>query len=273
MSFDFNNVLSSFIKFPVMDAFLPSKDMAKALQFIQQISKFRVDNGESGSGLELDFTKGISELLANGQNIEKILSGQMSPIQAINMLTAAGDNAFKNALRSKDPINRSIYSNDSTKFARDPKTGYIYHEKENRNGDKGQEDQSGDGSPVPTAKGPYIEGRYYGKNQQCASLTKYFCPQVGAASTWSKGQKVRGSSIPEGTPIATFNFNGKYGPPSSPGGQSGSSHTGIYLSQDGSGIKIFHQWSGSGGAKKQTIPWDHWSSSTLEAGDKYYTIT
>jgi hypothetical protein len=40
------------------------------------------------------------------------------------------------------------------------------------------------------------------------------------------------TDIAPGTPIATFNFNGAYGPPDSPGGESGVTHTGIYLRQD-----------------------------------------
>jgi hypothetical protein len=80
------------------------------------------------------------------------------------------------------------------------------------------------------------------------------------------------TDIAPGTPIATFNFDGAYGPPDSPGGASGVSHTGIYLGQDASGVQIFDQWSGSGGAQIHTIPWSSWSGGTAEAGSHYYTI-
>lgn len=68
-------------------------------------------------------------------------------------------------------------------------------------------------------------GHYLGKNPECASLTKALAPSVSAASTWQRGELVKGNdTIPVGTPIATFNFYGQkgtygYGPPGEPGGQ------------------------------------------------------
>src|ERR1700733_6858829 len=89
----------------------------------------------------------------------------------------------------------------------------------------------------------------------------------------SPGTGTPGSTpAPPGTPIPTFNFNGAYGPPDSPGGASGVSHTGIYLGQDSSGVQILDQWSGSGGASIHTIPWSSWGGSTAEAGSHYYVI-
>ena len=97
-----------------------------------------------------------------------------------------------------------------------------------------------------------------------------FDPGLGAASTWKKGGLVQGNSdLKPGTAIATFNFGGNYGPPSSPGGASGVSHTGIYLGQDASGVQILDQWNGSGGARTHTIPWNSWNGNSMEAGSKY----
>ena len=88
-----------------------------------------------------------------------------------------------------------------------------------------------------------------------------------------QGEQVEGATdIAPGTAIATFNFNGAYGPPDSPGGASGVSHTGIYLGQDSSGVQILDQWSGSGGASIHTIPWSSWGGNTDEAGSHYYVI-
>ena len=75
-----------------------------------------------------------------------------------------------------------------------------------------------------------------------------------------------------GTPIATFNFNGAYGPPDSPGGDYGVSHTGIYLGQDATGVQILDQYKNSGGASIHTIPWSAWGTNTAEGGSRYYTI-
>ena len=110
-------------------------------------------------------------------------------------------------------------------------------------------------------------------NEQCVSLTRDFDSSLPPSSQWQQGELVEGATdIAPGTPIATFNFNGAYGPPDSPGGESGVSHTGIYLGQDASGVQILDQWSGSGGASIHTIPWSSWGGNTAEAGSHYYTI-
>ena len=116
-------------------------------------------------------------------------------------------------------------------------------------------------------------GSYYGANEQCVSLTRDFDSSLAPSSQWQQGEQVEGATdIAPGTPIATFNFNGAYGPPDSPGGASGVSHTGIYLGQDASGVQILDQWSGSGGASIHTIPWSSWGGNTAEAGSHYYVI-
>ena len=116
-------------------------------------------------------------------------------------------------------------------------------------------------------------GSYYGANEQCVSLTRDFDSSLPPSSQWQQGEQVEGATdIAPGTPIATFNFNGAYGPPDSPGGASGVSHTGIYLGQDSSGVQILDQWSGSGGASIHTIPWSSWGGNTAEAGSHYYAI-
>ena len=82
-------------------------------------------------------------------------------------------------------------------------------------------------------------GSYYGANEQCVSLTRDFDSSLPPSSQWQQGELVEGATdIAPGTPIATFNFNGAYGPSDSPGGESGVSHTGIYLGQDSSGVQI-----------------------------------
>jgi hypothetical protein len=116
-------------------------------------------------------------------------------------------------------------------------------------------------------------GSYYGANEQCVSLTRDFDSALPPSSQWQQGELVEGATdIAPGTPIATFNSNGAYGPPDSPGGASGVSHTGIYLGQDSSGVQILDQWSGSGSASIHTIPWSSWGGNTAEAGSQYYVI-
>jgi hypothetical protein len=61
-------------------------------------------------------------------------------------------------------------------------------------------------------------GSYYGANEQCVSLTRDFDSSLPPSSQWQQGEQVEGATdIAPGTPIATFNFNGAYGPPDSPG--------------------------------------------------------
>ena len=128
-------------------------------------------------------------------------------------------------------------------------------------------------SPATLADYQQYVGSYYGANEQCVSLTRDFESSLAPSSQWQQGEQVEGATdIAPGTPIATFNFNGAYGPPDSPGGASGVSHTGIYLGQDASGVQILDQWSGSGGASIHTIPWSTWAGNTAEAGSHYYTI-
>jgi hypothetical protein len=147
-------------------------------------------------------------------------------------------------------------------------------------GTSGTQGSSGTGTPASTpasattlADYQQYVGSYYGANEQCVSLTRDFDSSLPPSSQWQQGELVEGATdIAPGTPIATFNFNGAYGPSDSPGGASGVSHTGIYLGQDASGVQILDQWSGSGGASIHTIPWSSWGGNTAEAGSHYYTI-
>jgi hypothetical protein len=105
------------------------------------------------------------------------------------------------------------------------------------------------------------------------SLTRDFDSSLPPSSQWQQGELVEGATdIAPGTPIATFNFDGAYGRTDSPGGESGISHTGIYLGLDASGVQILDQWSGSGGAQIHTIPWSSRGGNTAEAGGHDYKI-
>ena len=129
--------------------------------------------------------------------------------------------------------------------------------------------------PLSTLASDYQQyvGSYYGVDQQCVSLTRYFDPSLAPSSQWQQGELVQGATdIAVGTPIATFNFNGAYGPPAHPEGYYGVSHTGIYLGQDATGVQILDQFNNSGGASIHTIPWSAWGTNTAEGGSRYYTI-
>ena len=140
-------------------------------------------------------------------------------------------------------------------------------------GAQGSSGMGTQGSSATAADYQQYVGSYYGANEQCVSLTRDFDSSLPPSSQWQQGELVEGATdIAPGTPIATFNFDGAYGTPDSPGGASGVSHTGIYLGQDASGVQILDQWSGSGGASIHTIPWSSWGGNTAEAGSQYYAI-
>jgi hypothetical protein len=53
-------------------------------------------------------------------------------------------------------------------------------------------------------------GSFQGVDTECASLTKELSPGLGPTSSWKQGDLVQGNTnLQPGTPIATFNFDGK----------------------------------------------------------------
>jgi hypothetical protein len=79
-------------------------------------------------------------------------------------------------------------------------------------------------------------GRVVG-NGHCV---KFVQAAAGAPRTteWRPGAWVRGNkTIPAGTVIATFEADGTYTPETG-------NHAAVYVSQDGTGIRVYDQWSG-----------------------------
>ena len=58
-------------------------------------------------------------------------------------------------------------------------------------------------------------------------------------SEWSQGLQVKGSTLPTGTAIATFDPDGTYG-----NHTDGRSHAAIYAGQDAAGLQVWDQWLG-----------------------------
>jgi RHS repeat-associated protein len=94
----------------------------------------------------------------------------------------------------------------------------------------------------PIAHFPWpSSGRFYGVGQgptggqQCVALTRHFTG-LPCSDCWRAGPKVIGNTIPAGTPVATFNGNGRYP-------QSGNANSGIYVATyPGNRIVIIDQW-------------------------------
>ena len=95
--------------------------------------------------------------------------------------------------------------------------------------------------------------QYAGQNVgsgQCVALVQAGDPAVGLTRTWTAGEAVQGNTaLQPGTPIATFDANGKYG-----NHLDGSSHAAIYLGQDANGMRVMDQWVGHP-ASERVIPW------------------
>jgi hypothetical protein len=103
--------------------------------------------------------------------------------------------------------------------------------------------------PIPQYKGEVP--KQFGKNQQCASLSKHFAPNIGAASTWQFHDDV--GAIQPGAVIATTSY-GPNGHGGHPGGIEANKtwdgkshyHTGIALTKpnDQGEVLILEQFNG-----------------------------
>lgn len=206
--------------------------------------------------LSLNYQQNMGLSKEQADQLAKQVAGEMDQAQGTQE-----DKARQQALKmQQDPSKYGLTKDQAEKAATQSKN-------------YGDPNAPGRKTEVTAENASKYAGQYWGKNQECASLTKAFAPGVGPASTWKPGAQVQGNTdMKPGTPIATFNFNGNYGPSNSPGGASGVSHTGIYLGQNSTGVQILHQWNGSGGAKVTTIPWNSWNGNSMEGGSKYYAI-
>jgi hypothetical protein len=121
-------------------------------------------------------------------------------------------------------------------------------------GTSGTQGSSGTGASAATlADYQQYVGSYYGANEQCVSLTRDFDSSLPPSSQWQQGELVEGATdIAPGTPIATFNFNGAYGPPDSPGGESGVSIPAFILGRTRAAFRF--SISGRGPAARQSTP-------------------
>lgn len=82
--------------------------------------------------------------------------------------------------------------------------------------------------------------------KECVDLMKTF-GKAPAASQWTEGARVKGTStLRTGTAIATF-VNGKY--PNMPSGN----HAAFYLRQDAAGLWVIDQWRNSGSIRKRLL--------------------
>jgi hypothetical protein len=113
--------------------------------------------------------------------------------------------------------------------------------------------------PEIRAMGNAVLGKLYGDGE-CVALVREW---TGAPQTakWNKGAKVRGSKIPIGTAIATFNTQAKY-----------EGHAAIYQSQDDKGINVIDQWKGRAAGYRHIRFQAAKADRVSNDGDAYYVI-
>jgi hypothetical protein len=139
--------------------------------------------------------------------------------------------------------------------------------------DKAAADKKGKETSDKTKK-PIEKGKYYGKDQQCVSLSKYNDPSIGPASGWRAGDKITADNWQDhaGESVATMNHSvggqKSYDDAGLGGTEGNRTHTGVLSGWDNSagGPILTDQYKGSGGAM----------TSTYGSGSKYgsfYTIS
>jgi hypothetical protein len=113
-----------------------------------------------------------------------------------------------------------------------------------------------------------LTGFHVGQTTECVELVKALFKNLGPASGWSQGTKVKGNAnIKPGTPIATFGVNGKY-----MNKAGGSSHAAIFVRFVPTGIEVFDQ-ANSYAVRRRVIQYRNGAGKPANDGDKYYTIT
>ena len=83
-------------------------------------------------------------------------------------------------------------------------------------------------------------------------------------SQWRRGAKVRGNDVPQGTIIATFDPNGRYG-----NHTDGRSHAAVFDAEVTTGLVVWDCWRGQP-VHKRTIRWGQ--PKPVNNGDAFYVV-
>jgi hypothetical protein len=90
---------------------------------------------------------------------------------------------------------------------------------------------------------------------------------VPHTSTWRRGEQVRGSAVPRGTAIATFNDAGRYA-----NDTKGASHAALFLEETPEGLLVVDQWVGRPVAER-LIRFKGGAGPAADDGDRFHVIT
>jgi hypothetical protein len=123
------------------------------------------------------------------------------------------------------------------------------------------------------------------KNEQCVNLARQIVGSKESVTTWRRGKSVQDGDLEIGTPIATFMdqdtardskyYAGGRGKIGKPGADT--THAGVFAGyitdKDGKriGIKIFEQYTGSGGPKQSTLYFDD-DRKRIKNASRFYAI-
>ena len=83
-----------------------------------------------------------------------------------------------------------------------------------------------------------LVGSIVGVNAQCVALVRHLA-QLPHTSFWRRGRRARWGHLAHGTPIATFDADGRY-----ENATDGRSHAAIFVSENEMGLLVFDQWAG-----------------------------
>jgi hypothetical protein len=113
-----------------------------------------------------------------------------------------------------------------------------------------------------------VPGHWLGEKIGSGQCVAYVQRACGAPHTtlWRRGIKVRGTRVPTGTAIATFDPDGSYG-----NHTDGRSHAAILMSQTSIGLHVFDQWRGHP-VNRRTIHFRGGDGHAVNDGDQFHVI-
>jgi hypothetical protein len=102
-------------------------------------------------------------------------------------------------------------------------------------------------------------------NGQCVRFVQ-IAAKMPHTSQWRRGRRVRGTALPAGTVIATFDPNGRYR-----NHTDGRSHAACYLDQGEDGLEVIDQWRGHPVARR-IIHFRGGVGGKANDGDQFFVV-
>ena len=100
----------------------------------------------------------------------------------------------------------------------------------------------------------------------CVRYCQVATPVLPHTSKWRKGRKVRGSDVPTGAVIATFDSEGRY-----TNKTDGSMHAAIFVKETDDGLLVWDQWLGQP-VHQRIIRFKNGNGLAVNDGDQFYVV-